>query len=219
VRYMLAMIVLALAAGPTFADVGPLPFQKHVRPVHRIETHESHPDYVFVLSRSGLQYDETARRWDNYQEVEYIELTPDRPLMIRLAAKLSRDADYASRPDRHGERIRKDADLYCVPRSLAQAHASAKDVIKASEEGKAPGACWERFYWREAVPSWADDETTITYRVRRTASGDGLEVVCTSRNPRWQWNAAAIGLAAAIILFGLWLVRRALRRGPMATAK
>lgn len=184
---MLAIAVLLLTVEYARADVGPfLPFSKNARVAHRIEAAESFPDHVFVVHRHGIKGEPDHRE---YNEATFESLGPASPIRIR--------------PEIH-----EDVTLMLVPRAEATAYPTAAELASAVFGNRVPLAASHRFDWRTQVPSWGDGEVTITYRVQRNRSGDGLELVRTSRAPLWQWNVAALCLALAFVLGGLWAVRR-----------
>lgn len=197
----LAGVLLLLTTAPVRADMGPiLPATKHAHASYRIEAADTFSDHVFIIYRNGFQYDATANQWNQFDEWDYIEITPDKPLTLKLGLP-------ADGRGTHGQRAKESVVFVSVPR--AAAGGSAKDAYRKASSG--PGEIWMGFEWRQEVPSWAGSEITITYRVQK-ASPHGVELVRTSPNPMRQWVAAAISLAVAIVLGGLWLVRRTFRR-------
>jgi hypothetical protein len=196
VKPVLAGIVLLLAATPVRADAGPiLPFVERVRAVHRVEAAEEFPDHVFLVFRHGIRSGDGGR--DEYNEATREDLAPGRPLVLR--------------PEPH-----EDVELLIVPRAAFAAFPTPREAASAVFENKVPGASVHRFFDRETIPSWGGPEAVITYQVRRAKSGDGLELVRTSWDPLWQWNAAAISLAAAVALGGFWIIRRMRRKATAA---
>jgi hypothetical protein len=195
VRPALALLALATVAGSARADVGPLlPFAKNASATHQIEVAEEFAEYVCVVHRYG--WADGARA--EYNEASYEKLAPGRPLVLRL----TRTEIFS---------------VMLVPRSVAAAYPTARELAGAVSGDRLAGVEEYRFDSRETVPSWAGDEITITYRVQRKSSGDGLELVRTSRNPLWQWYAVAGLVTVAIVTGGLWLIRR-LQPRPTAAA-
>jgi hypothetical protein len=191
VRPALAMIVLALAAGASRADSGFYwPGTGSALTGHRIETIEEYPDHVFVVERS--------RPGPNREGAEYAELAPGKPITIPPA--------YPG-----------NATLLIVPRVAAEPYKSAPELTKAVYSQHVPAVILRDFYGRETVPVWTGREITITYRLQRTDSGDGWEIVRTSWSPMWQWYAAAIFLTVAVIFGGWRVVRRWRRSNASAT--
>ena len=164
--------------------------------LHRIETQELHPDYVFVLYREGLQYDAAKKDFEYFQEANFVELTPDRPIVLDLIW-----AYFESPADK--QRTRERAYLIIVRRNRL-------DPDKTAMDFRWNGDFFREFDGRETVPSWSSGDITITYCVQRAESGDGLEIVRTSANPLRQWFAAAIFLAASVVIGGVWFIRRAI---------
>ena len=115
-------------------------------------------------------------------------------------------------------RARETADVFLVPRAFAESHKTANEVRQAIRLGQTPGVVQQWFDWRETVPSWTGDKTTITYRVQRTKSGDGVELVRTSWNPLWQWYTAVGFVTVAVVIGGFWMIRR-MRSRPVVAAK
>jgi hypothetical protein len=185
-RPALAMIVLATAAGSARADVGPVtPATQYVNPVHRIETTDAHPNHVFVVVRQSFQHPEMT--------AEFVELAPGRPISLPTG--------YYDEPE-----------LLIVPRLLAEPFPSAAELARAARGGQLPKVVRRKFHFRETVPSWTSRSVTITYRLDRTGSGDGWELVRTSWSPMWQWYVAAGFVTVAVVAGGFWLVRRMVRR-------
>lgn len=212
-RHVLAVIVALVAAAPAQADGAPgIPFSKSVHAIHRIETQEQHPNYVFVLYREGLQYDAVKKEFEWYHEADFIDLTRDLPLVLDLVwTPIEQPADK--------QRTRESAELMIVPRNIATSYQTAMDLYRAPQAQIPDGAVRrQRFDARVLVPSWVGDEITITHRVQRATSGDGLELVRTSGNPLRQWYAAAGFVTVAVVIGGVWIIRR-LRSPRLATTK
>lgn len=153
---------------------------------YRIETREAHPDYVFILRTECYRW-EAGNGWKGFNEVRFAEINPENPLVIEV--------DQWPEEVVEGTEWRERTFLGTVPRSTAAQYKTAKecdDAARASEE--------ESFYWNRPVPPWYSKGARITvkYRVQPKQSGDGLEIVQTSRSPLWQW--------AIILIAGLWFV-------------
>ncbi len=181
-KRLLVLIVALLAATSARADMLPLqPGADYARPTYRIETEELLPDYVFVVARHLFR--------QPTPDITYFELGPGRPLTLTT-------------------RYQEEPELFIVPRAIASEYPNAAELVRAVREGRVTGSVQKRFPFRELVPSWADKEITITYRLQRAASGDRLELVRTSRDPMLQWYAAAILSTTAVVIGGIWFVRR-----------
>jgi hypothetical protein len=192
----LAATVLTAQAGWANPALG-LPLTRKAPVSYRIETRAAHPDYTFILVRGADRHNETTGKREFVLEAEYVELTPDRPLVVHPG------------PD--------GASLLIVPRVDTAQHPSPRQLLKDRPD-LARQAVYQEFGPYEEVPSWFGDEITITYRVQAAGSGEKLEVVRTSWHPLWQWFAAAIGFVVGVLLLGLWLARRTLRPRATATA-
>ena len=202
-RWVATGIVAILAASPLQADEATgLPFVKRARATYRIETPGLYHDYVFVLCREGLRYDATKKEFDWFREASFIDLTPDQPLVLHFAwGAIEEPVDK--------QRKHEEGYLLIVPRRIASSYSSAMDLAQAESVLSDPAVVTSRSFGPlEMVPSWAADEITITYRVERKPSGEGLELVRTSRPPLWEWNAVAMGIAAVVVSTGWWIVRR-----------
>lgn len=197
----LSVIGFLLTASPVWADVAPMiPFTKMSRARHRIETRESYLEYVFVLVREGYVFD-TTKGWNEYREAQYVEITPERPLVFELA-------DCPTTDPVVNERRKERAQLVAVPRVAAEPYKSADALLKAG--GSVPLEILEFYNWRTTVPEWGDDPATITHRVQR--KGDRLEVIRTSGDPVRRLFAAVGFTVAAVFVGGFWLSRRLWRR-------
>jgi hypothetical protein len=182
VKLWLVLIVALLAATSARADMLPLqPGADYARPTYRIETEELLPDYVFVVVRHLFR--------QPTPDITYFELGPGHPLTLTTG--------YQEEPE-----------LFIVPRAVASEYPNAAELVRAVSEGRVTGSVQKRFPFRVLVPSWANKEITITYRLQRTASGNGLELVRTSSNPMLQWYLAAGLFALTVASAGIWLVRR-----------
>jgi hypothetical protein len=181
----LAATVLTAQAGWANPALG-LPFTKKAPVSYRVETREAHPDYLFVLTREVHRYDEATRKREDVLEAEYVELTPDRPLVLR-----------------HGE----SATLLIIPRPTKLGNLTPKELLKAHPD-LARQVVYQELEGRMEVPSWFGDDITITYRAQESRAGDKLEFVRTSWHPLWQWFAVAFTIPVLILLGGLWFIRR-----------
>lgn len=186
-RVLPPLIVLLFAASSARADMGPFfPAQVYAKTVNRIEITEEQPDYVFVLHRfNGPGHSEITH------ESTFVELKPGQPLEIT------------------GYR-RDTAELFIVPREVAKAYSSAEELVGAIQSKQIAVASYS-FRMEETVPVWSSGEITATYRVQPASSG-GLEIVRTSGDPLRQWYIVALLVPLAILLSGIWLIRRFMRR-------
>lgn len=181
-RRFVAIVVGLLAASSARADMLPLqPGADYARPTYRIETEELLPDYVFVISRHIFR--------QPAPDITYVELGPGHPLTLTTG--------YQEEPE-----------LFIVPRGIASEYPNAADLVRAVSEGRVSGSVQKRFPFRALVPTWADKEITITYRLQKAASGDRLELVRTSRDPMWQWYLAIGLFTLAVVSCGIWFIRR-----------
>lgn len=181
-KRLLTLIVTVLAANSARADMLPLqPGADYARPTYRIETEELFPDYVFVVSRHIFR--------QPAPDITYVELGPGHPLTLTTG--------YQEEPE-----------LFIVPRAVASEFPNAADLVRAVSEGRVAGSVQKRFPFRALVPTWADKEITITYRLQKAASGNGLELVRTSRDPMWQWYLAVGLFTLAVASCGIWFIRR-----------
>jgi hypothetical protein len=183
---LVAAAALLLVAPPARADVGPfIPATKFAgTTVSRIEVADDLPDHVGVFVRSY-----GPPKFDT--EYAFVPLT--RGTAVEFAGR------YHDR-----------AELLVVPRSAAGAYPNAQALSEAVRAGRVAAAASRTFRSRETVPAWGPADVTLSYEVR--AGAGGPEVARTSRNPLWQWYAAALALAAGIAAGGLWLARRLFRR-------
>lgn len=155
------------------------------RPTYRIETEEPLPDYIFIVVRHAFR--------QPTPDMTQFELGPNQPLTLTT--------EYHEEPE-----------LFIVPREAASQFSNSGDLVRAVSEGRVPGSVHKRFPFRALVPSWGEKEITITYRVQKAASGNGLELVRTSPDPMRQWYAAAILATVAAIMSGFWIIRWAGRK-------
>jgi hypothetical protein len=175
-------IVALFAAGSARADMLPLqPGADYARPTYRIETEELLPDYVFVVARHVFR--------QSTPDITYVELGPGHPLTLTTG--------YQEEPE-----------LFIVPRNAASEFPNAADLVRAVREGRVTGSLQKRFPFRALVPSWSDKEILITYRLKKAASGNGLELVRTSRDPMWQWYLVVGLFTLAVVSSGIWFIRR-----------
>jgi hypothetical protein len=187
VKPSLAVIVFIFATSSARADIGPfLPGTHYAQPRHLIETNESHPDYVFVLTQLKFELQRTVS--------DYVDLAPGKSVTLTPG-------------------YREDATLWIVPKAAAAAYATAQELTEAARTGAIPGVVKRDFAFRETVPAWNARKITMTYRVQRNQSGTGLEIVQTSWDPMISWYAAAICVSVAFVLGGFWLIRRFCRIG------
>lgn len=186
-RMWLALTVVLLAASSSRADMGPfLPSTKFAKVINRVEIAEEQPDYVFVLYKDLVLYNGPTR---HKQESIFVELKPGQPLEIT------------------GER-RDTLELLIIPRAAAEKYSSAEGLSNAIRTEEF--ATWRhRFSTIATVPEWQKSEIVINYRVQPTSGG--LEVVRTSWDPLWQWRTVVILLSLAVLLGGIWFVRRVWR--------
>lgn len=186
-RLLLTSIML-LATSPVCADMGPyLPGQAYAKIVHRIEIAEEQPGYVFAV----LSQFQGPPHTESKIERTFVELRPGQPLEIT------------------GHRY-DTAELFIVPREVAKAYADAGEQVRAIES-KQIAVVSHDFRMRATVPEWDGREITVTYRVQPRSSG-GLEIVRTSWDPLWQWYIVALLVPLAILLAGVWFVRRFMGR-------
>jgi hypothetical protein len=187
VKRLIAVIVALFAATSARADIGPfLPATKNVSAIHRIETDVSFPDHVLLITRW---------RFDYTREAVYTSLAPGQPITLS--------------PGYH-----EDPELLIVPKAAAEPFKTANELSVAIREGRVPGVVQRRFDFRETVPSWADSEITVTYRVQRNGAGE-IEIVRLTGNPLLWWYAAMAFITLAIA-FGGWRLVRRMRRSPPA---
>jgi hypothetical protein len=195
---LLAVAGIVVTNGSATADMG-VPGLRRAKPTHRISTREAFPDYVFVIYSQKSVYVKDAKTGNEERrsadEAEFIELTPEQPVMISVDA---------SRIDRKT--------LIIVPRIVATPFKTALELAEASRHLK--GAVWLELPHREDVPEWHSGEITIDYRVQRDAkSPDGrLEIVRTTWDQSYQCCVVGLCLPVAFSLGGLWLIRRWRRR-------
>jgi hypothetical protein len=182
VKPSLALLVFIFATSSARADIGPfLPATHYAQPRHLIETNESHPDYVFVLTQLKFEMQREV--------VEYVDLAPGKSVTLTPG-------------------YREDAILWIVPKAATAAYATAQQLTEAARTGAIPGVVKREFAFRETVPLWTAREITLTYWVQRNQVGTGLEIVQTSRDPMLSWYVAAICVSVALVLGGCWLIRR-----------
>jgi hypothetical protein len=211
-RFLPALVAVWLSASAARADGPALPGRKVVHAIHRIETQEEHPDYVFVQYRTGLQYD--ARKlpgdpWGRFEEAAYVDLTPSNPLVL----------DLTSYPDRElidKDRCRERAMLMWVPREVARTHKTALELAHTAweQEPQLVGTGTSNFDSRTDAWSWgAENERTLTYRVQRKKSGGGLELVFVRSTGTSALPCCVVGVLVPMTAYlgGYWLVRRARR--------
>lgn len=180
-----ALVVVLLTAPAARADMGPyLPATKYAgTTTSRIEVTDALPDHVGVFVKSYGPPKFT-------DESEFVSLAPGAVL------------EFAGR---YHDR----AELLIIPRADAAPYPNPKALADAVAMGKVR-AVSHIFRSRETLPSWGPSDVTLEYRVRVRAGAP--EVVRTSRDPLWQWYAAALSFALAVVLGGLWLVRLLFRR-------
>ncbi|MBA4190544.1 MAG: hypothetical protein C0467_21365 [Planctomycetaceae bacterium] len=196
-KWLMAMIVGLIAAAEAGADVGPLPGMKTVYAVHCIETEQEFPEFVFLLVRFNWR--------DRAVYPEFVTLTPDKPLNIRLDGPVP-GVDTQNR---------EDATLRVIKRSDIKPGMSPHEVLKLETQF----LNW--FDYRTMVPSWSGDkQRTLIYRVQRSESEVGLEIVQVGRDPSTQWLIAfrcvAVAVTMAVLLGGIWFIRRMRRAGRVA---
>lgn len=196
---ILAIVVSLSTAQVVSADGLGLPLQQRVRVVQRIEAAEAFPNHVFVVYRSHWKNDEQGQS-RKYEEATYTTIDPTNPIVLRTAV------------------ARENLNLLIVPRMAAAAHPTANELAAAVFRNEIPGATSGSFHDRDSAPAWAGDEVTFTYRIQKSRSGDGLELVRVSWHPLWQWDVAAFSATAAVVLGGLWLIRRMRRRAAPTPA-
>jgi hypothetical protein len=146
--------------------------------------------------------------WDDFKEAAFVELAPDKPLVLDLAGRA---------PDQPADKQRalERAMLMIVPREVANSYKTARDLALTAWSRMPHGATAEWFYDRVWMRSWEDDEVTVSYRVQRNKSGDKLEVVRTSWPQSLVPWCAAVFFVPAIVLGGLWVGRWWFRRVPV----
>ena len=164
----------------------------------RVETREAHPDYVFVINTDVLRW-EAGYGWKLFPEVRFAEIAPNDPLVLEL--------DRWPEEVVEGAQWRERTWLAIVPRAVAVQYKTAAECFNA-------GACREIdcFYWGRPVPPWfnTNKKVAVTYRVQRTKSGDGWEIVQTGWSPLWQWAVVPAGI---LCISAARVVRWSLRRG------
>jgi hypothetical protein len=196
-RVLPALTVVLLAASPALADIAPSlpgPGTKRASVNHSIETREDMQDYVFVVIRWNARH--------GRQGMEYVQLNRGQPLVP---------------PDPNG--YREGFKLVVISKVAAEPYKTVEELIAAVDAKQVPVTLREDFSFDStAVPYWADRPHVITYELRRSASGDGLEIVRTSWDPLWQWYIAALMIPLAFLLGGIWLVRRFTRRVRVTSA-
>ncbi|HEY1189410.1 MAG TPA: hypothetical protein VGE74_17280 [Gemmata sp.] len=172
------------------------PGLKRVQPTHRIIAAEAFPDHVFVLYRPRFKYAKNAQSGrevlEDASSAEYVEVAPDRPLVVAPVEQM-------------GERY---AELLVVPRATAAQHPSALGLAKAIMEGRVTDSERYTLPFRESVPEWSGNHITITHRVQRVKNSEKLEVVRTTWDQGYQCCVAALLGPVAVLLGGLYLVRR-----------
>ncbi len=191
---VLAVAGVVVTNGSATADMI-APGLRRAKPTARISTREAFPDHLFVIYRqkSITVKDAKTGNWESRSadEAEFIELTPDQPVMISV------DGSHFDRRT-----------LIIVPRIVATPFKTALELAEAS--GRLNGAVWLEFPYRQDVPEWQSSEITFDYRVQRDAkSPDGrLEIVRTTWDQSYQCCVVGLCLPVAFLLGGLWLIRR-----------
>jgi hypothetical protein len=124
---------------------------------------------------------------DKHKTTEFVEMTPDAPLVV--------DGGVHS------------ATLFAVPRSAVKPNETPKQI---AEDHAIPGKLAFTLSFREEIPVWHSKRLVITHRIRRSSSG-APELVKTSFNPMIQCCVAGVLVPVAIMLGGVWLIRRSQR--------
>ncbi|MDB5306776.1 MAG: hypothetical protein JWO38_978 [Gemmataceae bacterium] len=189
---VLALSVVVGTNAPVIADVG-APGLRSAKPTYRISTHEAFPDHVFVIYRAKDTYvknEETGKEeWRSADEAEYVDITPDRPIVIPFDRDKIKSVAFIMRS-----------------RAAAESYKTALDLARASRE--LGGAVWLELPYRESVPEWHGTEITIDYRVQRNVKSGRLEIVRTTWNQDYQCCVVGLGTPVALVIGGLWLIRR-----------
>jgi hypothetical protein len=196
-RFFSVLTALVLTIGPAVADMGPPPGTKFAEAVFRIESREPLPNFVAVVVYNCMRFDRESKT-ENWSEDTFVDLTPNQPIVLRgKRDKLFRYETF---------------DLLIVRRADAKLYSTASKLATAIRDKQIPTAAALRLYPRETVPVWGGDEPVFSYRIERTPDSDGLVIVRTSWNPIAQCWVIGICVPAAILLGGLWLIRRFWRR-------
>jgi len=101
------------------------------------------------------------------------------------------------------------ADVVIVRRSSLKPGQTAEEIYN---DRTIPGRKQYSLTLRESVPVWYGREYVVSYRIQKASIDDQLELVQTTVSPLWQCSVVGIFGPLAIILGGLWLVRKRRRR-------
>ena len=117
--------VVILAAGCAYAFGFFILFSaKSAHVIHRIETREVHPDYVFVLRTECYRWEGWAGGGSKeFREVRFAEISPDNPLVLEL--------DRWPEEVVEGTEWRERAYLAIIPRAVAAQYETAKECADA----------------------------------------------------------------------------------------
>ncbi|MCE9560614.1 MAG: hypothetical protein K8U57_01035 [Planctomycetes bacterium] len=203
-KWILAASVALSCVEVARADIAPFtpPGTTFGLPIYRIEVTESFPEYVFLYYRYSW-VPRSSGSQSSIPKVEIAELSPASPLLL---------------PDTGGYRMA--VCLLVVSREIAAQYATTADILKALDTETLPVvASIELKYWPTVTPIWRDKDPIITYRVQRTKSGDGLEIVRTSWDPLLQWYVAVAFLTLAIVWGGIRFVSRKRRAVPVMNSE